>query len=175
MYCKNCSFGTFLCFLVHKTSYKSCFSLKPSQFQPFYGSWWIKKCPDPKDFQSPKNLKLIYITEMSKEQNTSKKWRKMNKSKNALKQVARLTPKCPNGKLSFLWDIAPYQINWFWLKNQKLIGRKNLQANFSELSENRVFWICRIKKGPDPKSFNVKFFPYSWVQLRLKQKNFLLL
>ena len=107
---------------------------------------------------------------MSKEQNTSKKWRKINKSKNALKQVARLTPKCPNGKLSFLWDINPCQMNWFGLENQKMIGGKNVQANFSEPSENRVFGICRIKKGPDPKSFNVKFFLYLWVQLGLKRK-----
>ena len=60
------------------------------------------------------------------------KRRIFGKLKNAQNQVARFTPKWPNGKLSLQLGNNTDVIDWFSLKNQKLIGGKNFGATLTE-------------------------------------------
>ena len=60
-----------------------------------------------------------------------------------------------------LWQLALDDGSWFSEENQKSVRWQIFFSHSSDPSENEVFWVCRIEKGPDPKSFNVKFFLYS--------------
>ena len=87
------------------------------------------------------------------------KQRIFDKLKNAQNQVARLTPKWPNGKLSWKLGWNTNVINWFSLKNQKLIGGKNFGASLTEGGQNGLFGALLDQKMAGSKKCWLQIFP----------------
>ena len=87
------------------------------------------------------------------------KRRIFGKLKNAQNQVARLTPKWPNGKLSLKLGNNTDVIDWFSLKNQKLIGGKNFGATLTEGGQNGLFWALLDQKMAESKKYWLQIFP----------------
>ena len=87
------------------------------------------------------------------------KRRIFDKLKNAQNQVARLTPKWPNGKLSLKLGLLPNVIDWFSLKNQKLIGGKNFGASLTEGGQNGLFGALLDQKMAGSKKCWLQIFP----------------
>ena len=87
------------------------------------------------------------------------KQRIFDKLKNAQNQVARLTPKWPNGKLSWKLGWNTNVNNWFSLKNQKLIGGKNFGAILTEGGQNGLFGALLDQKMAGSKKCWLQIFP----------------
>ena len=99
---------------------------------------------------SAQNIFCVYFNDMhGKKSKLLPKKAKINKLKNARNKVARLTLKWPNGRLSWNWGLNTSKFDWFSLKNQKLIGRKNFQAISGKPGKMAGFFgLMDRKSGP---------------------------